>query len=69
MPGLKPEDVEAQVNRDVLTIGGNTNETRDEAKGTWRVHERRFWKMYRSFKLPNPGEARPGGVNNAGRRS
>ena len=54
MPGIKLEDVEVQVDRDVLTIRGKSDETRDQSEGTWHVHERRFGSMYRSFTLPSP---------------
>lgn len=54
MPGIKSEDVDVQVDRDVLTIRGTSHETRDEAEGTWHVYERRFGSMHRSFKLPSP---------------
>jgi HSP20 family protein len=54
MPGIKPEDVEVKLDRDVIKIRGTCREERDEEKGTWHVHERRFGTMYRSFTLPAP---------------
>jgi HSP20 family protein len=54
MPGIKTEDIEVQVDRGVLTIRGESHEKRDESKGMWHVHERRFGSMYRSFTLPVP---------------
>ena len=54
MPGIKSEDVEVQIDRDVLTIRGKSQERRDETNGTWHIHERRFGSMYRSFTLPSP---------------
>jgi HSP20 family protein len=52
MPGVKPDDIDVKVDHNVLTLRGTSREERDETKGTWHVHERRFGSMYRSLTLP-----------------
>lgn len=52
LPGLKPQDVEIAVERDLLNLRGHKAEESDEAQGAWRVRERRFGRFERAFALP-----------------
>lgn len=52
LPGLKPEDVQIEVEKNVLTLRGERkNETKVEKDGFYRF-ERRYGQFARSFVLP-----------------
>jgi HSP20 family protein len=58
LPGLSPEDVEVSLENNVLTIGGEKREERQE-EGTdnrWHLSERRHGRFSRSFVLPRDVE-------------
>ena len=52
MPGIKPEDIDINIDQNVLTIRGTSREEHEETEGTWHVHERRCGRMFRSVTLP-----------------
>jgi HSP20 family protein len=53
LPGLRPEDVEIEVENNVLTLRGRKNETREEKdEPRYHVWERRYGTFQRSFSLP-----------------
>jgi HSP20 family protein len=54
MPGIKPDDVEIEINRGVLTMRGKSEEERDEKEGNWHLHERRTGSVERTVTLPAP---------------
>ncbi len=58
MPGLKPDDVEVDVENNVLTIRGEKREERTEGEqGKWHLAERRYGTFARSFVLPRDVDA------------
>ena len=53
LPGLRPEDVEIEVENNVLTLRGRKDETREEKdEPRYHVWERRHGTFQRSFSLP-----------------
>lgn len=52
LPGMKPEDIELDLENNVLTISGEKREERQEERDTWHLSERRYGKFSRSFVLP-----------------
>jgi HSP20 family protein len=53
MPGLRPEDIEVDVENNVLTIRGEKREERTEREeGRYHLAERRYGTFARSFVLP-----------------
>lgn len=52
LPGVKPEDVEVDVEDNVLTIKGEKKEERKEETKTRRIYEREYGSFERSFTLP-----------------
>jgi HSP20 family protein len=53
LPGIKPEDINVEVDRGRLAIRGESREeSREEKKGTWHVQERRVSSVERLFTLP-----------------
>jgi HSP20 family protein len=54
LPGMKPEDIELDLENNVLTISGEKQEQKEEGgQGhTWHLSERRYGKFTRSFVLP-----------------
>ncbi len=58
MPGLKPDDVEVDVENNVLTIRGEKREERSEGEGgKYHLAERRYGTFARSFVLPRDVDA------------
>jgi HSP20 family protein len=57
MPGVKPEDVEIQVNGDVLTIKAEVKQEEDRTDATYHVRERRYQSFARALSLPAPVKA------------
>lgn len=62
MPGMKPEDINIDLDNNVLTISGEKHEERTEGdeRSTWHLSERRYGKFSRSFVLPRDVE--PDGI-------
>jgi HSP20 family protein len=53
LPGFGKEDINVEVNRGVLTISANKDETREEKKDNYLRRERRSGRIARSFALDN----------------
>ena len=56
LPGMKPEDIQLDLENNVLTISGQKKEERQEERDTWHLSERRYGKFSRSFVLPREVE-------------
>lgn len=57
LPGMKPEDINLDLENNVLTISGEKHEQRQEGnEGMWHLTERRYGKFTRSFVLPRDVE-------------
>ncbi|HEX6815166.1 MAG TPA: Hsp20/alpha crystallin family protein [Gemmatimonadaceae bacterium] len=53
LPGIKPENVEVNVENGVLSINGEKQSERtDEEKGRYHMVERSYGSFFRSFQLP-----------------
>lgn len=52
LPGLDRQDLDLKVRGDLLTISASKVEDRAEAASAYRISERRFGRMERSFPLP-----------------
>ncbi len=52
VPGMKPEDIDVGVEKNVLTISGERKVTRDDSRDGYRRVERSFGTFSRSFALP-----------------
>ncbi len=52
LPGLKEEDVRLTLEDDVLTMSGETGETREEKEKQYYLTERSYGRFERSFRLP-----------------
>ena len=52
LPGVKPEDVDVSVHRNILTIAGRTAGERDEREGQYRHRERWHGSFSRQISLP-----------------
>jgi HSP20 family protein len=58
MPGLKPGDIEIEVENNVLTLRGEKREERVEGEdGKYHLAERRYGTFTRSFVLPRDVDA------------
>lgn len=57
LPGVRPEDLEIQVQGDVVTIKGEAREEQEDKDVNWLRRERRYGSFYRSFTLPAPIDA------------
>ncbi len=58
LPGMRPEDINLDLENNVLTISGEKQEEREEGdeKNTWHLSERRYGRFSRSFVLPRDVE-------------
>jgi len=57
LPGLKPDEVQVEVNEDALVIQGERrNETSSEQRGVHRT-ERHYGRFYRAIPLPEGANA------------
>ena len=54
LPGVKPEEIDIQLNNNVLTISGERKEEKEEKERAFHRVERRTGKFSRSFTLPCP---------------
>lgn len=52
LPGLKPEDVNIDVNQDRLTISGETSASQKRDESGYTVRERSWGKFARTLMLP-----------------
>lgn len=52
MPGLKPEDIEITVQNNVLTISAEKKAQEERSGREYRLFERRYGRMQRSFTVP-----------------
>ena len=52
LPGVKPADVQIQVEQNVLTIAGEQHEAREREQGRYYLAERHVGRMSRSLALP-----------------
>lgn len=52
LPGLKEDDIELALNRDVLTISGSRTAEEKKEGETFYVYERQYGTFTRSFRLP-----------------
>jgi HSP20 family protein len=54
LPGMRPDDVEVNLENNVLTITGEKREERkeDDREDRWHLSERRYGRFTRSFVLP-----------------
>lgn len=57
VPGLSPEEVNVDVEKNVLTIRGERNVEKEEGEGTYKRIERRYGSFSRSFSLPETVDA------------
>jgi HSP20 family protein len=53
LPGFAKEDISVEINRGLLTISANKEETREEKKENYLRKERRSGRFSRSFALDN----------------
>ena len=60
LPGVKPKEIDIQLNHNVLTVSGERKEEKEEKDRAFHRIERRTGKFSRSFTLPCPVEE--GGV-------
>ncbi len=54
LPGVKPEDVEISVNKDMVTIRGRTEQNEERQQGNYIYRERHAGSFQRSVRLPDP---------------
>jgi HSP20 family protein len=54
LPGIRPEDIELDVENGVLSIRGEKSEERkeDDKEGRYHIVERSYGSFFRSFQLP-----------------
>jgi HSP20 family protein len=52
IPGIKPEDINITISRDVLTIQGETKQEEETKKPTYYVRERQYGTFSRTLNLP-----------------
>lgn len=62
IPGMRPEDIDIDLENNVLTVSGEKSEEREEGQegGTYHLSERRYGRFNRSFVLPRDVE--PDGI-------
>jgi HSP20 family protein len=53
LPGVKPDDVQASIENNVLTIKGHTKEEKEHKEGAYLMRERRMGSFHRSLRLPD----------------
>jgi HSP20 family protein len=57
LPGLKPEEIHVDLDRDVLTISGEKKEEHEEKGKTFHRIERKYGSFRRAMTLPDAAEA------------
>ena len=53
LPGLKPDEVQINVNGDILTIRGETKHEEEKKERSWHIREHRWGAFERSVRLPS----------------
>ena len=53
LPGLKPDEVQINVNNDILTIRGETKHEDERKDQSWHIRERGWGAFERSVTLPS----------------
>jgi HSP20 family protein len=53
LPGMKPDDIEVNVERGVLTISGRTESEQERKERNYLLREKRSGRFSRSLQLPN----------------
>jgi len=53
LPGVKPEDVEISVNKDMVTIRGRTEQNEERQQGNYVYRERHAGSFQRTVRLPD----------------
>jgi HSP20 family protein len=63
IPGMRPDDIDIDLENNVLTVSGEKTEHHEEGheEGTFHLSERRYGRFNRSFVLPRDVE--PDGIN------
>lgn len=58
LPGMRPEDVDVNLENNILTISGEKKEEREQKDqdSRWHLSERRYGQFSRSFVLPRDVE-------------
>jgi HSP20 family protein len=54
LPGVKPEDVDIQINGDTLTIRAEMKQEEEKEEATYHLREQRYAAYARSVLLPSP---------------
>ena len=58
LPGMKLDDIEVDIDKDVLVLkGAKRTEFEEEKEGRWHIYERHYGNFERSFTLPRAVEA------------
>jgi HSP20 family protein len=57
MPGYKPEEIDINVERDVVTLKAQHNEESEKKEANYIYRERRSGSFYRTFRLPDAVDA------------
>lgn len=57
LPGMRLEELDIEMVGDMLTVRGQKREEREDARGSYRLSERRFGRFERSFPIPPDAEA------------
>lgn len=57
VPGIKKEEIKVGIEDNVLTIRGETKETKEEQRGDYMMRERCTGSFYRSVRLPDSADA------------
>ncbi len=52
VPGVRPEDLNVQIQNNVLTISGETKEERERKEASYHLREHRYGRFERSVTLP-----------------
>jgi HSP20 family protein len=54
LPGVKPENIEINVDRDLVTVRGRTDQNEERQQGNYIYRERHSGAYQRSIRLPEP---------------
>ena len=52
LPGIKPDEVQVNVNGDILTVKGETKQEEEKKNKSWHIREHRWGAFERSVRLP-----------------
>ena len=52
LPGLRPSDLQVQVENGILTLRGERKDEQEQKGATYHTYERRYGSFVRSFELP-----------------